>query len=366
MRFRSAKIVGVAVTALSLSLGGTTIAATPSGPSIADVRPLVSSGANGLSIGDTGVVDESVGVNRGLLGTVPIYIVDSHRGLAIGSNCESMHALSSGVPDKARCFITTSTLRVAASFASGDDEFDAQAAITEPVSLTMGPGDDTALTRNGADTVSLGAGEDALSTGPGPDTITSGTGDDTVAAGGEDDSLDGGGDDDTLQGGAGADILRGGDGNDLIDAKTGEATANTDQLIDCGAGIDDKADVDLTDPIATACETVARSAIGEGPNIVLARRAPPQLRRGALSVAVSCPRRLGHPCAGTIAAATSEALLDVAPLGQYSIAAGERGTLRVDPGAGVKRGHRVFLRSLEPGDVRGIKTTRRRIRVARG
>lgn len=338
-------------------------AAAPTGPGIADVRPLVTSGSDGLGIGDLGTIDERLQIDRRPAGATEFYFVSAPRGLSAGSNCESAASSGGGVTLVARCFV--SVRRVTVTLAGGDDTVETTAAITEATAVTLKGGADTLQTRSANDSADLGPGDDTASTSDGADAIAAGSGRDDVDAGRGADAIDGGPDGDTLSGGDGPDSFQGGDGDDKIDAKDGESVAVADALIDCGPGIDDKASVDLTDPIASSCETVARGAIGEGPNVAIAAGSRPSLRHGTLAVQATCPAALGHPCAGNIVAARSEAGLEGAPEHPYSIAAGHDRTLRFTPAPGLRPGHGAVIRAVEPGDVRGVKTTLRRVRLAR-
>jgi Ca2+-binding RTX toxin-like protein len=106
--------------------------------------------------------------------------------------------------------------------------FDGDDAVTAPVALqvlvTLGLGNDTAVTGSAADNVSGNDGADRISTGAGDDKLFGNNGDD---------ALDGGAGRDTLTGLAGADVLVGGAGTDIVNY-VGSA--------DLGITIDDVAD----------------------------------------------------------------------------------------------------------------------------
>ncbi len=159
---------------------------------------------------------------------------------------------------------------------------------------------------------------------------------------------------DVLYGGDGSDRLFGRDGNDIIDAKDGEPVAVPDELIDCGGGTGDEALIDLLDPDPVGCETLFRSAIGEGPHLSIgtARRG----RRGAYAVRLRCPRALGHRCRGTLKLGLTRRAAQRGKGTRYSIRAGRRLTARVRL-SGRGRRRRGFVRSVEKGDVAGRKTT---------
>lgn len=190
-------------------------------------------------------------------------------------------------------------------------------------------------------------------------------------------NVDGGSGDDTITGSAARNVLTGGEGrdtlnglggDDIIDARTGDAPDPTahDDVADCGAGTADLAILDLADPAPVGCDgNVDRSAIGERANVVLGVARPLAVRGGKVRVRVSCPRAVNHGCKGTLALARSEKALTGAPTTSYSVRRGRSALVAVTPRAGTKlHGHRVEVRSLERGDVKGRKTTLRTARVA--
>ncbi len=154
-------------------------------------------------------------------------------------------------------------------------------------------------------------------------------------------------------GGDGSDRITARNGNDVVDAKEGEPVAAPDQLIDCGTGTGDQALIDLLDPEPIGCETFARSAIREGPHLVIGtvRRA----RRGAWAVRVRCPRALGHPCRGTLKLGSTRRNATRGRGTRYRVRQGRRATLRVRLRGRARR--RAFVRSVERGDITGRKTT---------
>ena len=169
-----------------------------------------------------------------------------------------------------------------------------------------------------------------------------------------------------LIGGAGSDELRGRDGNDTLNGKSAESTAERDPVIDCGAGTLDHAIIDLQDADTVGCEDTDRSAIGEEPHVkpVLTRRLL-RVRRGSVRVRLRCPRKTSHGCAGTLALRLGAA--STAQTG-YALDAGEKRRVRVDLGALralVDERTVAQLISLEPGRIRGDKTTLRRIVLSR-
>ena len=187
----------------------------------------------------------------------------------------------------------------------------------------------------------------------------------TYRGGLSDDQLFGTSGNNKLIGGAGRDLLSGKAGNDTLNGKIGESVAEPDSPVDCGAGTGDHAIVDLKDAITVGCEDTDRSAIGEGPHVRLKFRRVVAVRGGRVSVRLSCPRALRHRCAGTLALRLGRART---PPTRYAIKAGRsrRVSLRL---GGLRRrvGRRTVgqLVSLERGDIKGLKTTSRRI-VLRG
>lgn len=130
--------------------------------------------------------------------------------------------------------------------------------------------------------------------------VGDGLADDWFGGAGDDLLLSGDGDD-RLEGGAGRDTLRAGSGDDVLVTRDGMPEAE----ISCGSGIDE-AYIDLTDPDPVAvggvsgCETIARQAIREEPNVRV--RGGGSLRRsgGRVRVPMSCPPLARSGCRGTL------------------------------------------------------------------
>ena len=146
--------------------------------------------------------------------------------------------------------------------------------------------------------------------------------------------------DDVLTGGLGADTLSGGKGADSL--RSNDGVADTDR---CGTE-SDSVDADGADAVGTDCESVTRPAAdvpatgggadgaaptgdeaptaqGDGPAMLIARRAP--IRRGSARVSVTCPATAAVACTGS---------LTLGPAGRtgmksFTIASGERATLAV-------------------------------------
>ena len=122
----------------------------------------------------------------------------------------------------------------------------------EPVAVSLAAGSGGGAGEDDA----LSAIEDVIAT-PGPDSLTGDDGPNGLFGGGGRDDINGlGGDDrlfggdarDTIDGGAGRDQLFGEDGDDSLAAFDNEA-----DNVDCGASLDDDAQVDPTDTV-TGCE----------------------------------------------------------------------------------------------------------------
>lgn len=213
-------------------------------------------------------------------------------------------------------------------------------------------GDDTFLQPSApANTFGADLGSDAINGGAGIDTadyssrsvaqklnVGQGGADDGVfvtvrAATGEGDTIGsdvevavgGSGDDDIAAVGTGSTVLRGGNGNDQLsatlaatfdpglgaDTVTGGSRNDTilarDAVADnirCGDG-SDTITIDLRDTLApeSACESIDRDAIKEGPNLRIAATTVRVPAHGSARLRLSCPRALGTwHCYGTVAA----------------------------------------------------------------
>ena len=87
----------------------------------------------------------------------------------------------------------------------------------------------------------------------GPNVLCGRAGDDKLEGGGGDDRLKGEAGADVLVGGPGRDVLVGGDGNDRLQARDGSR-----DVLQCGAGGQDRAFVDPVDVISDSCEIVEK------------------------------------------------------------------------------------------------------------
>ena len=122
----------------------------------------------------------------------------------------------------------------------------------EPIAVSLaagtggGPGEDDALST--IEDVVATPGPDSLTGDDGPNGLFGGGGRDDISGLGGDDRLFGGDARDTIDGGTGRDQLFGENGDDSLAAFDNEA-----DNVDCGASLDDDAQVDPTDTV-TGCE----------------------------------------------------------------------------------------------------------------
>ena len=131
---------------------------------------------------------------------------------------------------------------------------------SEPVVVTLAtPGGDGAAgesdTLTGVENVVGGPSNDTISGDDGANTLSGGAGLDVIDGLGGADVLFGGEDRDSLSGGSGADVLFGEGDDDSINAFDGEPDA-----VDCGASLDDDAQVDGADS-AVGCEFARRGDV---------------------------------------------------------------------------------------------------------
>jgi Ca2+-binding RTX toxin-like protein len=182
----------------------------------------------------------------------------------------------------------------------------------------------------------------------------------------DDDTIFGSSGANTLVGGAGGDSLDGNAGDDTLDAKAGEgSTADADPVIDCGAGTNDFAVIDLLDDASpSGCEALNRSPAREGPHVRIRVPRVVRVRRGRVAFRLTCPRRLRRRCAGTLRLSKGRRRTRAT---RYSIRPRRSRRVRVRLGRLNRRiGRRTVARlvSRERGR-RGIKTTQRRVVLRR-
>ncbi len=163
-----------------------------------------------------------------------------------------------------------------------------------PERFAGGPGDDRLDGLAGADDVAGGDGDDLVVLGPGgaavslddvaddgPDgtanvhadveRVEGGDGADALTAGAGAQTLSGGGGADTLDPGAGADTVHGGPGADTIRVRDGDA-----DRVDCGGDAGDVVDADPAD-VLTGCPSAPPAP--PPPRLPPPRRCPPRRRR---------------------------------------------------------------------------------------
>ena len=88
--------------------------------------------------------------------------------------------------------------------------------VVKPMVVSLGAGNDTVASGNGADVIDAGDGDDAVNTNGGKDRVDGGTGDDVIKGGSARDMLYGRDGNDVIQGDAHPDVLWGGKGNDVL------------------------------------------------------------------------------------------------------------------------------------------------------
>jgi Ca2+-binding RTX toxin-like protein len=148
--------------------------------------------------------------------------------------------------------------RVDVELGPGNDRFDSTA-LSLPVRVVGGAGDDVIYTGRGNDTIfgdladGTGTGADVISSGAGNDTVTAGSGGSFIDAGAGNDLVTVAGGSNWVQGGAGNDVLVGGTGNDVLEGGAGKdllVGGLGADVLDGGAGTDILFDgtVTLTNP----------------------------------------------------------------------------------------------------------------------
>jgi hypothetical protein len=196
----------------------------------------------------------------------------------------------------------------------------------------------------GADRLAGGAGNDALIGGEGGDRLIGEAGNDVMTGNAGADGLSGGPDRDTLDGGPGSDALEGGDGNDVLRDRDGER-----DLVSCGAGLFDAAEIDLQDAVR-GCEVLDRAPADDGLPAYASGRRLRLSGSGTVSVRVSCPRRAKVRCSGTLELRRGSARGKLLGSASYDVRLGGTGIARVSiAGALPAVGGRVAALTSEQG-----------------
>lgn len=128
----------------------------------------------------------------------------------------------------------------------GNDVVDvdqANGAVTKPIEMFGGQGDDSLTGGDGDDSLHGGMGHDLMDGDAGDDSLDGGRGHDEMHGGKGDDTLNGDAGDDSMMGGDGNDDMNGGDGNDDMHGGVGNDTCmgdNGDDSVRGGAGDDNE------------------------------------------------------------------------------------------------------------------------------
>ena len=143
------------------------------------------------------------------------------RNLVVGEVNEGVSIGRVGNDIQVTMFNVTQTFsnvsRIEADMGDGDDFMEIQAAVTTPVDVRFGTGDDTLRNLGSGTVIARGeGGDDRLEGGSANDQLFGGAGEDFIDGGGGQDWIDGGDNDDILIGGIGRDTILGGRGEDLI------------------------------------------------------------------------------------------------------------------------------------------------------
>ena len=157
----------------------------------------------------------------------------------------------------------------------------------------------------GADVLTGSSGDDELGGGDGFDTVDGGRGEDRLSAGRDGAILRGGRGEDRVEGGAGADTLDGGPSTDRLSSVGGNdvlrARDGTPDEVYCGRGRHDRAVVDGSDFISSACEKRTRGRSGAATVIEPDYRFfSPSFSEGGTNLMIGCPGDGPHRCTGTV------------------------------------------------------------------
>ncbi|MBI2824024.1 MAG: DNRLRE domain-containing protein [Planctomycetia bacterium] len=178
------------------------------------------------------------GVFRTADGVVEVHGTDAADTIAVGAT--SITVSSASAQPYTVDLATATAVHIRAQ--GGNDAITADAALTTPLVVYGGAGNNTIHTAAGDDTLIGGAGNDTLYGGAGDDTLTGNDGDDQLSGEAGGDTLDGGTGNDTLAGGAGDDTYAfTGQGNLGLDPISEAAGGGTDTFdfsnLDFGIGI---------------------------------------------------------------------------------------------------------------------------------
>jgi Ca2+-binding RTX toxin-like protein len=146
------------------------------------------------------------------------YVIDSVVPLEVGGD---VCANPVGNPNELVCD-APSIAGFEVNAGGGNDSVSVAQAITIPVTMRGGAGNDTLIGGSGPDKLLGGPGDDRLVGGRGDDVLIGGPGDDVLYGGPGNDVLYGGPGNDVLIGGPGDDVLKGGPGEDVLRGGTGE------------------------------------------------------------------------------------------------------------------------------------------------
>ena len=189
--------------------------------------------------------------------------------------------------------------------------------------------------------------------------VTGGASGDSIRGSQAANRLDGSLGNDTLIGATGADTLIGGDGDDVLDARDGIR----DAVIDCGPGANDRAIIDLVDPLKLlGCESTSLFATDDGPPARLLTGVLRVRPDGTALVRLACPADARVRCRGSLVVRRGRLAGPIAGRAAYAIPKGGSLTIAV-PLRNVRSGATVVLRTTEKGVSR--KGPRGAIRVVR-
>jgi hypothetical protein len=201
--------------------------------------------------------------------------------------------------------------------------------------------------------------------------VIGGNGDDTLIGTAGPQTLIGGPGNDTIDGGTGQDKLQGGDGIDTINAIDGEPDS-----VSCGDGFGDRANLDLTDTLATVgtlrlpdCEFVTRQAVDDSAPGRPTSRAL-ELARGGGILKFTCPKRARPGCRGSLRLSDVANPGDTLGAKHYSLRLGRTATIKVpltsSESALLRKRGRVLVATTERGHSRkGPRGVSFELRVSR-